>query len=410
VTNDTGRPSSRIPEHHHEAHDPVVAQREGFVMPQAGADRNAFVARIERRRSLVYRLGRLRRRLGGAARPLETEVYDRTFRSDAEAVAYHYARHNDHLPDLDDPVWLNEKIRWQFLHHPNPLMTLAADKIAVRDYLAFKGARIAPPALIAVGCDPADLQRIDLPGSFALKSAHGSGQVHLERSGACTPQRVLAARAAAWWRIDQWRRTGEMHYRAVPKRWLVEELVPAARRRLEYKIACFNGEPSYITVITERGPEGYRRATYDCDWRPIGLRVRGLAEDPHPVPRPASLDLMLAEARRLSEDFLHVRVDFMAFDDRLMFSELTFASLGARLPFEPHAANAALGARMDLARAPDLLARGRGIVARLATQFPEQAVARPAAVTPQPLAVAAPVAPGSMPVSVDVAPLRVVAG
>jgi hypothetical protein len=151
VTNDTGRPSSRIPEHHYEAHDPVVAHREGFVMPQAGADRNAFVARIERRRSLVYRLGRLRRRLGGAARPLETEVYDRTFRSDAEAVAYHYARHNDHLPDLDDPVWLNEKIRWQFLHHPNPLMTLAADKIAVRDYLAFKGARIAPPALIAVG-------------------------------------------------------------------------------------------------------------------------------------------------------------------------------------------------------------------------------------------------------------------
>ena len=44
---------------------------------------------------------------------------------------------------------------------------------------------------------------------------------------------------------------------------------------------------------------------------------------------------MLAEARRLSEDFLHVRVDFLKFDGRLYFSELTFANLAARQPFMP---------------------------------------------------------------------------
>jgi len=334
-------------------------------MPQAGADRNGFVARIERRRSLAFRIEGLRRRLTGGSGPLEAAVYDRTFRSDAEAVAYHYARLNDHLPDLEEPVWINEKIRWQFLNHPNPLMTLAADKIAVRDYLAFKGARIGAPRLVAAGEDPAALMRADLPPAFVLKSAHGSGQVHIERAGAFTPPRVLAARARRWRRIDQWRRTGEMHYRGVPKRWLVEELVPARARKLEFKIAGFNSEPAYVTVITERGRDGYRRATYDCDWKPAGLGVRGLEEDPRPVPRPEALDLMLAEARRLSEDFLHVRVDFMMFDDRLVFSELTFAGLGARLPFVPEAANAALGARMDLDRAPALLARGRGIVARL---------------------------------------------
>jgi hypothetical protein len=349
-------------------------------MPQAGGDRNGFVTRIEARRTLAFRLERLRRCIPGTARPLEAAVYDRTFRTDAEAVAYHYARLNDHLPDLEAPVWINEKIRWQFVNHPNPLMTLAADKIAVRDYLAFKGARIAAPRLIATGEDPVALMRTDLPESFVLKSAHGSGQVHVERAGACTPPRVLAARAARWRRIDQWRRTGEMHYRGVPKRWLVEECVPARARRLEFKIACFNGEPAYLTVITERGRAGYRRATYDCDWRPAGLGVRGLEEDPRPVPRPAALDLMLAEARRLSEDFLHVRVDFLMFDDRLVFSELTFAGLGARLPFEPLAANAALGARMDLDRAPDLLARGRGIVARLAARRTAPAVAPPVAV------------------------------
>lgn len=363
-------------------------------MPQAGADRNGFVGRIERRRALAFRLERLRRRFLGGQAPLEAAVYDRTFRSDAEAVAYHYARHNDHLPDLEAPVWVNEKIRWQFLNHPNPLMTLAADKIAVRDYLAFKGARIGAPRLIATGADPAALMRLELPRAFVLKSSHGSGQVHIERDGACTPPRALAARAARWRRVDQWRRTGEMHYRGVPKRWLIEELVPARARKLEFKVACFHGEPAYVTVITERGRDGYCRATYDCDWQPAGLLVQGLAEDTRPVPRPAALDLMLAEARLLSEDFLHVRVDFLMFDERLVFSELTFAGLGARLPFVPRAANAALGARMDLDRAPELLARGRGIVARLAARPSMPAAATPAAVAPQPAA----------------APLRVVAG
>lgn len=374
-------------------------------MPQARADRNGFVTRIERRRALAFRLERLRRRFASGDRPLEAAVYDRTFRSDAEAVAYHYARHNDHLPDLEAPVWINEKIRWQFLNHPNPLMTLAADKVAVRDYLAFKGARVPAPRLIATGDDPARLQRLDLPGSFVLKSAHGSGQVHVERDGACTPPRVLAAHAARWQRIDQWRRTGEMHYRGVPKRWLIEERVPARSLKLEFKIACFHGEPAYVTVITERGRDGYRRATYDCDWKPARLTVQGLAEDTRPVPRPAALDVMLAEARRLSEDFLHVRVDFLLFDDRLVFSELTFAGLGARLPFQPRAANAALGAFMDLDRAPELLARGRGIVARLTTRRQVPAVTGSVAVVPATIPIAMPL---SQPAK-DV-PLRVVAG
>ena len=74
---------------------------------------------------------------------------------------------------------------------------------------------------------------------------------------------------------------------------------------------------------------------------------------------------MLEEARRLSEDFLHVRVDFLRCDGRLVFSELTFAGGAARNPFDPLPLNLMLGEMMDLSRAPELLARGRGIAAEL---------------------------------------------
>ncbi len=86
---------------------------------------------------------------------------------------------NDHLPDFEHPTWLNEKIRWQFLHHRNPLMSLAADKIAVRDYLDFKGAAVRAPELIAFGSAPEDLAATELPARFVLKSSHGSGQVRI---------------------------------------------------------------------------------------------------------------------------------------------------------------------------------------------------------------------------------------
>lgn len=124
-------------------------------------------------------------------------------------------------------------------------------------------------------------------------------------------------------------------------------------------------------MITERrrggrpGAAGIRQVLLDPDWNRLDLRMRGVEEDPGPVARPPELDLLLAEARRLSEDFMHVRVDYLLFDDRIAFSELTFANLAARIPFEPAEWNLALGRRMDLTRAGEYLARGREIAAAL---------------------------------------------
>jgi hypothetical protein len=333
-------------------------------MPRYDVDRDGFLGRIERRRRWAYRRFRVRRLLGSPP-PLQALVYDATFRSDAEAVTYHYAKVNDHMPDFDTPAWVNEKIRWQFLNHPNPLMSLAADKIAVRDYLRLKGAVVQPPALIACGSDPAALEFAELPERFALKAAFGSGQNHLQTPENALSRRELVAKAAAWMQWDQWRHTGELHYRGVPKRWLVEELMPAARERLEFKFFCMQGEPVFVTVITERSAAGYRRAVFDLDWNRLDIRIPGVAADSRPLARPPDLHLMIAEARRLSEDFLHVRVDFLKFDGRLVFSELTFANLAAAVPFAPVWMNRELGALMDLRRAPAHLERGHRIAAHL---------------------------------------------
>ena len=337
-------------------------------MPRLDLNRDAFVARIGRRERRARLLARILRASGLSTKSFQAEAYDRTFRSDAEAVSYSYVLYNDHLPDLEQPIWLNEKIRWQFLHHPNPLMTIAADKLAVREYLRYKGATIHPPELLASGTDPLAIASMDLPPRFVLKTNHGSGQ-NYKRDGSDSPAPLaLARRLAEWHHFDQWRRTGELHYRGMPKGWLMEELLPVNERSLEFGITCFNGVPQWIRVITERRGKGYdniRQVMMSTDWKPLMVNYRGLPNQTVLPPRPAFLDWILDEARQLSEDFMQVRVDFMQFGDRLAFSELTFASSAGRIPFEPLERNAELGALLDLSRAPEYLARGERIAADL---------------------------------------------
>ena len=340
-------------------------------MPKAGVDRDAFVARVDRRRSWARYAIRARRIVRSDTRSYQAALYDATFGSDAEAIAYQYARRNDHLPDLDAPVWLNEKIRWQFLNHPNPLMSYAADKVAVRRYLEFKGARIAAPRLIATGTAPEELADVDLPETFVLKSSFGSGQNHIETAGKHTQRAELIAKVRHWMGYDQWRQTGELHYRDVPKRWLVEEYLSPQQQMLEYKLTCIMGEPVFIAVITERGVdgrpglEGIRHALFDLNWRRTPFSVRGVKDDPRDVPPPPGLDLLIDEARRLSRDFMHVRVDFLRCDDSYAFSELTFASMAARVPFDPPIVNEQLGHMMRLEHAPAYLELGRSTVSVL---------------------------------------------
>ena len=182
-------------------------------MPRYDVDRNVFVNRITQKRRWVGRVTKVLRKLKLVRKPVQAVIYDTVFRSDEEVVNYAYAVRNDHLPDLDNPRWFNEKIRWTFLHHDNPLVALVADKISVRDYIRFRGGKIEGPKLYAYSSEPRDLLTADLPGTFALKSAYGSGQNHLEKPGMRTPRADLAAKARSWMGWDQWRSTGEFHYR-----------------------------------------------------------------------------------------------------------------------------------------------------------------------------------------------------
>lgn len=135
----------------------------------------ALIAKVGLRRLMARALFAPLRDRGERQR----RVHQFTFASDAEAVAYPFARGHGRLPDFAAPTLLPEKVRWTFLHHPNPLMSLVSDKIAVRDYLALRGALIQPPDLIATGHDPEAILTLDLPERFVLKASNSCGANHV---------------------------------------------------------------------------------------------------------------------------------------------------------------------------------------------------------------------------------------
>lgn len=342
-------------------------------MPRPDVDRDAYVRQMDRRVRWGWRMSRVKRRLSGSTLPVQGAAYDRAFRSDEEAVTYHYAVRNDHLPDFDHPTWINEKVRWQFLNHMNPLMAVAADKAAVRDYLAYKNAQIRAPELYAVGAGHETLMAADLPPRYVLKSTSGWAQNRFV-DGLTTPRAALAGTVAEWDRWDHWRVLGELHYREIPKRWLAEENITAGAPINEYKFYCIMGEPQFFMFMTDREGNEARCSLFDLQWRPTPFHWSGYPPNAEaPDRRPAAYEKMLAEARRLSEDFLHVRVDFLECEGRVYFSELTFAGGGARNPFLPRIQNEVFAEMMDLQRAADYAALGRSISSLLATPIPAAA-------------------------------------
>ncbi|MBC7137810.1 MAG: hypothetical protein H5U17_03510 [Defluviimonas sp.] len=341
---------------------------EGDLTPEAAA----LIGRL-RRRQLVAKL-----RYGlvpGRARRARL-IHDATYRSEAELIAHSFASGHGHLPDMTDPKGYPEKIRWLIVNHRNPLISLVSDKIAVRAYLRYCGATIAAPGLIGTGHDPDEILHMPLPDSFALKASNASGHNHFHEGGP-VDRRALARIIAGWKGTDYWRKNGELFYRPIPFRFLLEEFLPHRRRKLEYKVFCFHGEPAFISAIVARQGARLMRAIYRPDWSKARFGTRGLGISRDEVPRPAELPLLLEEARRLSQHLIFARVDFLHFDDRLAFSEITFANDGARRPIDPPEMNLAIGRLIDLSREEAYLAEGRRIAAELG--WPGMAAARQAA-------------------------------
>jgi len=249
--------------------------------------------------------------------------------------------------DLLNPQTFNEKIQWLKVYYRDPIMTKCADKVAVRDIIARE---IGKDYLIDVygvydSVDEIDISK--LPNQFVLKPNHSSGRVIICKDKEAENWKENFKLLKKWMKENYYYQNGEWVYRDIEAKIICEKLLD--EDIIDYKFFCFNGKPKFFYVAQGSA----KNPKYFVDFLNVdGTEVEFSRKD-HPrfdvLPScPKNLDEMLYLARKLSEKFPFVRVDFYEIDEKIFFSELTFFPGNGMIPYNPIEWDRKLGDMLDL--------------------------------------------------------------
>lgn len=235
--------------------------------------------------------------------------------------------------NLKNPKSLSEKICYLENHLESDLIVKCTDKWAVRDYIESKGlAEILVPTL---GGPFDDVNQIDfstLPDKFVIKATHGCKMNLICEDKSSFNEDEARKTIKKWIKTKYGAYSCEWHYENIKPRFYVEKYL--CNNIVDYKITCFNGQPKFILVCSDRDADGHPHINcYDLNWKPIDNIVDGSQVDPKLFPKPSNFDRMLEIAKVLSKDFYLVRVDLYDIDGKIYFGELTFTPANGVLPY-----------------------------------------------------------------------------
>ena len=249
-----------------------------------------------------------------------------------------FIRNVGYEPNLENPKTFNEKIQWLKLYNHNPLITKCADKYLVKEYVKEKiGEQYVIP-LLGVWDKVEDIDFNSLPNQFVLKTNYGSNQNIVVKDKSKLDIEAtkkffnyfLRPFASHYYKSYEW------SYKNINPKIICEKYIKNDKtdNLIVYGIYCFDGEPHYIHTITDAHTNNDRCNIYDTKWNKQPLTYIFENTD-YDIEKPKQLDLMLDLAKKLSKDFIHIRIDFYDANDTIYFSEMTFYTNNGTSPFKP---------------------------------------------------------------------------
>lgn len=265
------------------------------------------------------------------------------------------------------PATFNQKLQHKMLHDRRPILTLFADKVAVRAYVAATAGDAYLTRAHLVADDAHTIDWEGLPREFVCKVSHASGGAIIVTEGADRTKRLPDYTPSGFARLlvhpdafdpmrathllQRWLSTPygwsgmkrEWAYRDVPPRVLIEELLRGSDGGIpiDYKFYVFHGRCKFIEVARERFSH-HMSDLYTREWSYLQVDFEQERTN-DPQPRPQRLDEMLEIAERLAGSIDFVRVDLYALDDRVVFGEMTNYPASGKGPFDPPAFDRTIG-------------------------------------------------------------------
>jgi len=255
--------------------------------------------------------------------------------------------------NLKHPQTFNEKIQWLKLYDTTQLKTKLTDKVLVRNWVKNKiGEEFLKPVLqIVKNFDDIDFS--SLPQSFIIKCNHGC-KWHYKIKNKDKLLQTPILKQSIKRRFDSWMQTTffpwagfEMQYKDIEPQILIEPLLIDTLNGapVEYEIYCFNGVPRVYQKVKYSIPA--ECSVYDENFNeseiifnPSYMKVFETAND--------DLKKAVKLSRILAKEFKLVRVDWLVYNSKIYFNEMTFTPFSGFYNFENKDWNIKLGNLLDL--------------------------------------------------------------
>lgn len=243
----------------------------------------------------------------------------------------------------ENPKTFNQKIQFRKIFDRNPLYTLCADKYRVREYVKEKIGEeyLIPLYLVTEKLSKEQWEK--LPNQFVAKANNNSGPVQIVTDKINTSYEKLSKELHRQLTEKYGTLSMESYYDDIKPLIIAEEFLDFNGKPPEdYKFHCFNknGEfKCFIQHVKDRSKEDTDLPSkynfYDEEWNLLDLEMGQNASYIGKEAAPEKLNKMILLARKLSEDFKYVRVDFYNLEEKIFFGELTFCHAGGFKDFSP---------------------------------------------------------------------------
>lgn len=227
------------------------------------------------------------------------------------------------LPNLISPKSLTDKILLIKLNQKSKnssLRKLAADRIAVRDYVKSKSPNCNLIKMLWSGSELLIDDWESLPDKFVIKANHGSKMVKIVNKSEDSFKSIYDL-TQEWLKRDYYKKGREWVYKDTPRTLLVEELLQFSEKvPPDFKFFCLNGKVNFVQVDLDRF-NGHCRNIYSKRFDFLDVEYhfpRGYS-----IEKPCNFEDAIKISEELSSEFDFVRVDLYLLDDGIFFGELT---------------------------------------------------------------------------------------
>lgn len=246
-----------------------------------------------------------------------------------------------------------DKINWLIIHESAEYKSNIVDKIKLHKYSKKILHKDICVPILKIYNNINDIKLEELPNKFVLKLNHGSAMNIIcnnkQKFNIINAKKQLKK----WKTINFGLQTNEFQYMFVKRQIYAEQYL--GDNLLDFKIFCFNGEPKFIRVRKILQDKRHTKVHnhYDINWRLNDLEsgLKGYFRKPNiKIKKPKTLNIMLEYARKLSKEFVFVRVDFYEVNNRVYLGELTFTPSNAFIKWKNMKQNILVGSYINLSK------------------------------------------------------------